>query len=142
MMKKTKTKKQKEEVKPQPEYDTATNLAIGETIQMFQTLFPIEFAQKKVYAVMSIRHAVHGLLQVYTKEQIRGIIEEYARRKSEQFAPSAGTICEFCTYKFSKIEQFLNRKSSRPHLQDYQAKNVGADDPRVQEIIKRITPGV
>lgn len=142
MITKKKTKKKEKKEKPQPEYDTATNILLCETIQMFQILFPLEFVQKSVYGVKSIRHAVYGLLQVYTKDQIRSIIEDYARRKDEQFAPSAGTICEFCTYKFAKIEQFLHRKSNRPHLQDYQAKNVGVDDPRVQEIIRRITPGV
>lgn len=85
---------------------------INEAISLFEDLLPGEFVSGAAYKKAGTRQAVEGMLTTYSVPELRKMVENFTRRRFEQYAPTVGTIYEFCTFKRAKVESFLNKKES------------------------------
>lgn len=88
-------------------------MPVNEAIALFRELLPGEFAGRNTAFVKKpTREVVASLLETRSLDQLKVMIDEYGKRRNEQFAPSVGTIYEFCTSKLAKIETFLAREQT------------------------------
>lgn len=98
---------------------------LNDHISLFLKLFPLEFTgRSNAFSNLTTREAVGDLMQLYSYKQIKIFVDGYTERRTEKFAPSAGSIIEFCKHKFAKVEQFLNKneRGSSHLLADFGAK--------------------
>lgn len=87
---------------------------LNKTIALFNIIVPGDFVGKSnAYSKLPTREAVFALLNRYSHEQIKELVEAYAATEGQEYRPSVGTVYEFCTYKLAKIESFLKKPRSR-----------------------------
>lgn len=87
---------------------------VNAAISLFEPHLPHEFmGRNNAYARNPVRIAVKKMLETVTLDRLNTMVQQYfVTRRAEQFRPSVGTIYEFCTSKFAKVEDFLGRQNS------------------------------
>lgn len=82
-------------------------------ISLFEPHLPHEFMKRNsVYMRKPVRAVVKKVLENVSIADLNTMIQQYfVDRRDDQFRPSVGTIYEFCTTKFVKIQDFLRPKS-------------------------------
>lgn len=86
---------------------------VNAAISLFEPYLPHEFIKRNsVYARNPVRTVVKKVLETVSLISLNTMIQQYfVDRRDDQFRPSVGTIYEFCTTKFVKIQDFLRPKS-------------------------------
>lgn len=84
---------------------------VVEGISLFLTVFPGEFMTKNPFAALPKRNAVAGVLMRLTLPELKAIVERYQELKTDRFRPEAGTIYDFCSVKFDRIEAFVGKSA-------------------------------
>lgn len=94
--------------------EAITDEMIVVAISLFEPHLPHEFTGRSVaYARNPVRAAVSKMLETVSLDRLNTMIQQYfVTRRTEQFRPSVGTIYEFCTSKFTKVEDFLARQGN------------------------------
>lgn len=83
-------------------------------ITAFRSWLPNEFSgPKNAYGNKTTRQAVAAALETKSVGELVAMVDAYAKRRMETYAPGVGSITEFFKYKFAKIEQFLGRKPAQ-----------------------------
>ncbi len=107
------------------------NIILRDTIGYFEKLFPLEFPA--IFAIQTKRDSVKKLVDIYGKDHILKMIDQYIKRRLEKFIPQTNTVAGFCA-KYTGIEQYINKSENASHL----AQSFASDKPlseRDKEII-------
>lgn len=90
-----------------------THQMICDAIKLFEPHFPQEFTESRPpYSVKPVLTAMSKILETTSFVNLNTMIQQYfVIKRDEAFRPLTGTILEFCTTKFVKIQDFLRPKS-------------------------------
>lgn len=112
-------------------------------ISLFEPHLPHEFIKRNsVYARPPVRSVVKKVLETTSITDLNTMIQQYfVDKRDEQFRPSVGTIYEFCTIKFVKIQDFLRPKNSptRYGLANIPGEVMGEFNKKHKEKIAKLT---
>jgi hypothetical protein len=98
------------------DFDSGKNTSLGtlvnEAIALFLPILPGDFiGAKTAFAKPPTREAVSALLERYSLDELKDLINKYAAGKTDRYRPEAGTVYEFCTIKLSKIEAYVSKSA-------------------------------
>jgi len=84
---------------------------ISEVISYFLPVLPTQFITSTPFAIPATRKIIEKILKLYTKEQLKDIVDKYHAKTRDTYRPSVATVYEFCT-KLDKIKSYVEKTSS------------------------------
>lgn len=120
-----------------------TYLNVTDAIKLFEPYLPQEFTESRPpYSIMANKIAVSKLLETTSFVDLNTMIQQYfVTRRSDEYRPMVGTILEFCTVKFTKIQDFLRPKNggTRYSLANIPGEVRGEFNKKHQATLDRLT---